>query len=114
MGGDQTANPFLSLNTPPTRPANNSISFMTGVGNYELTRTMGLWLNEPNVRVSGKDYATLTTVLNAKFNPWSVDIAISGTDGMQFSPDLDESNLISTFVSDLSRTTYFSFYEKND
>jgi hypothetical protein len=71
MGGDQTVSPFLSLDAPTTHPANNPISFMTGADNYALTRTMGLWLNEPNIRVAGKDYATLNTVVDVNFNPWS-------------------------------------------
>jgi hypothetical protein len=43
---------------------------MTGADNYALTRTMGLWLNEPSIRVAGKDYATLNTVVDVNFNPW--------------------------------------------
>lgn len=74
---------------------------------------MGLWLNDPKVRVSGKDYATLNTVVDVNYNPWPIDIAIYGTDGMQFSPGLT-SNLMYTFNSDLSRTTYFEFYEENE
>jgi hypothetical protein len=70
MGGDQTVSPFLSLDAPVTHPANNSISFMTGVDNYALTRQMGLWLNEPNIRVASKDYATLNTVVDVNYNPW--------------------------------------------
>ena len=82
MGGDQTVSPFLSLDAPPTHPKNNQISFFTGEDNYKLTRSMGLWLGEKNMKVPGIDYLTLTTLKSANFNPWSEDIPIYGTDGM--------------------------------
>jgi hypothetical protein len=82
MGGDQTMDPFLSLNAPPTHPANNSISFMTGVDNYELTRTFGLWIGENTIKVRGKAYETLTSVVDINYNPWPIEIEIYGTDGI--------------------------------
>jgi hypothetical protein len=56
MGGDQTINPFLSLNMPPNHPQNNAMSFFTGVDNYQLTRQMRYWLDNTNVRVASKVY----------------------------------------------------------
>jgi hypothetical protein len=109
MGGDQTLNPFLSFNAPSTHPANNSISLMTGVDNYELTRTMGLWMDEPTIKVPGKVYETLTSVVDLNYNPWPIDIEIYGTDGIQFSPDTTVFDTIAAFVSDLSRTCYFTY-----
>jgi hypothetical protein len=82
MGGDQTMDPFLSLNAPPTHPANNSISFMTGVDNYELTRTVGLWIGDNTIKVPSKAYETLTSVVDINYNPWPIEIEIYGTDGI--------------------------------
>lgn len=114
MGGDQTINPTLSLNMPPTHPQNNPISFFTGVDNYQLTRSMGFWLNNTNVRVAGKIYETTTTVVDDYFNPWATNVTIVGTDGMQFSPELSEDSKISVFVNDLSRTCNFTYSSKNE
>ena len=94
MGGDKTINPFLSLNMRTTNPQNNPISFFTGVDDFELTRQMGSWLDHSNVRVAGKAYNTTTTVVDDYFNPWVTDIAITGTDGIQFSPLLESSTVI--------------------
>lgn len=113
MGGDQTVDPFLSIDTPPTHPKDNQISFFTGVDSYELTRTMGLWLGESSVRVPGSDYSTLTTTTSVLNNPWSQDIPIAGTDGMQFSPDLSEDTTIAAFVNDLSRVCTFTYLDED-
>ena len=70
---------------------------------------MGLWLGEENLRVPAKDYTTLTTTTDVKFNPWSQDLPIAGTDGMQFAPELDSNNNIYAFVSDVSRICIFNY-----
>lgn len=41
MGGDNTTSAFLSLENPPTHPANNTVAFFTGVDDYVKTRTYG-------------------------------------------------------------------------
>lgn len=73
MGGDMTVNPMLSLNNRPTSPANNPISFFTGVGAEDLTRTMQMWYGSTNVTVQGKAYETTTTVVDLPYNPWTTD-----------------------------------------
>lgn len=64
-----------------THPLNNPISFLTGEGSYELTRTMGLWLGEEYVRVQGLAQTTVKTVTEDNYNPWAKDVAVLGTDG---------------------------------
>jgi hypothetical protein len=55
---------------------------MTGVDNYELTRTLGLWIGENTIKVPGKAYETLTSVVDINYNPWPIEIEIYGTDGI--------------------------------
>lgn len=113
MGGDQTISPFLSIDKTVTHPENNSISFFTGESSYELTRTMGLWLGEPSVRVQGLTQTSNNTVTYEPYNPWAVDVPIIGTDGAQFQPDLDSGDVLEAFVNDLSRPCAFSYVGEN-
>ena len=113
MGGDQTINPFLSIDEPVTHPLNNPISFFTGESSYELTRTMGLWLGQENVRVQGLNQTSVKTTIEADYNPWAVEVPIIGTDGAQFQPDLDSGITLAAFVNDLSRPCAFSFTSEN-
>lgn len=56
MGGEKTISSYLSLDTPITHPKDNYISFLTGEDDKDLTRTMGLWLSNPDIKVAGIDY----------------------------------------------------------
>jgi len=96
-----------------THPANNSISFFTGEGSYELTRTMGLWLGQNSVRVQGLTQTSVKTVEYDPYNPWAVDVPVIGTDGAQFQPDLDSGVVLEAFVNDLSRPCAFSYVGEN-
>jgi len=96
-----------------THPQNNSISFFTGEGSYELTRTMGLWLGEESVRVQGLEQTTVKTVTEANYNPWANNVPVIGTDGAQFQPDLDSGITLTAFVNDLSRPCVFSYTGEN-
>ena len=44
-GGDKTREPFLALNSLPTRPLDNRIALYTGEGEYNMTRTYGGWMD---------------------------------------------------------------------
>jgi hypothetical protein len=113
-GGDQTISPFMSLDAPPTHPKDNSIAFYTGEDDYTLTRAYALWLDEDYITVYANDYESLYTVVPAPFNPWSEQIPLYGTDGMQFQPLLEEDIVIDAFVNDLSRTCPFEYRESSD
>lgn len=55
LGGDQTADPFLSIEFSPTNPRNNSMAFLSGAGDkdydYLFTRLYSKWLGETNVYI---------------------------------------------------------------
>jgi len=42
-----------------------------------------------------------------------MDIPVAGTDGMQFTPDLSEEDVIGAFVNDISRIAFFTYEDKN-
>ena len=114
MGGDNTTSAFLSLANPPTHPTNNRVSFFTGQDDYEMTRTYGQWLEQEYIMMKGKEYLSLNEIDDYIYSPWEDKVLLDGTDGMQFSPDLSENDVIAAFVNDLSRNCYFDYERMDD
>ena len=81
-GGDKTRDPFLALNSLPTRPLDNHIALYTGESEYNMTRTYGGWMDQGSIMMNGTQYATLHTVENITFSPWAEPVPINGTDGL--------------------------------
>jgi len=45
QGGDQTNDPFMSINNSPAYPKNNSMAFFTGTDDSAYTRRVARWLD---------------------------------------------------------------------
>jgi len=115
MGGDKTINPFLSVdNNPVTKPANAAITMMTGENNSAETRQVVSWLNSMSVSIQSQVYDSLYSVIPSYFNPWSTDVSVTGTDGLQVAPDIDEEGAIKIFSSDLSRPISFLYSSESE
>jgi len=115
MGGDKTINPFLSVdNNPVTKPANAAITMMTGENNSAETRQVVSWLNSMSVSIQSQVYDSLYSVIPSYFNPWSTDVSVTGTDGLQVAPDIDEEGAIKIFSSDLSRPISFLYTSESE
>jgi len=108
-GGDQTNDPFMSLNESPTNPKNNPITFLTGTDNYRYTRSFAKWLGQDTITMKRKDYASLSQLEDQFVSPWSVPQQLQGTDGFQFHPQLEESDKLYVFVNDIGRSGYFTY-----
>ena len=82
-GGDQTRSSFFALDMPVTHPVNNSITFMTGYDDSELTRGYTKWNNSTDLWIDANDYESLHVIIPAPFKPWAEASAeeIIGTDG---------------------------------
>lgn len=50
------------------------------------------------------------------YNPWVLGVALNGTDGLQFAPEMDEDDVgsVSVFSSDLSRNLNFIFTSEEE
>ena len=114
MGGDATTSPVLALNNPPTHPTNNTVAFFTGEDDYRMTRVYGQWLGQEYILMKGKEYKSLTNITEFTYSPWEEKVLLDGTDGMQFSPDLQKDDVIKAFVNDLSRNCYFDYSHNDD
>ena len=108
-GGDQTISPVLAIDSPPTHPPNCSMAFFTGEDDHALTRSYGLWLNQTEIKIQAYDYYSISKVIEADYDPWMEPAVISGTDGMQFQPNLSEDMELTVFVNDLSRAGGFDY-----
>ena len=53
-----------------------------------MTRTYGQWLDQEYIKIKSKEYKSLNVIDDYLFTPWSDEVLLDGTDGMQFSPDL--------------------------
>lgn len=110
MGGDQTLNPHLSIdNNPVTKPADASITFLTGETDAAQTRQVSSWLGSAFVTVQTQVYESLYSLVPSNFNPWAAPVAITGTDGLQVAPDMDDHEIVTVFSTDLSRSVTFNF-----
>lgn len=59
--------------------------------------------------VNGAVYVDTNTVEPVLFNPWSANVPVIGTDGMQFSSTMDETYSPTVFLGSLSRPLSFNF-----
>lgn len=81
MGGDQTTSPFLSMIAPPIHPKDNRMAYITGEGgNHNVTRYVARWLEKDYLTIAGKDYASISEVVEANFSPWKENMTLDGTD----------------------------------
>ena len=64
--------------------------------------------------MAGEEYTSITQKQNYIYSPWSTNITLDGTDGFQFSPNLQTEDVIAAFVNDLNRNCYFDYYETDD
>lgn len=74
-----------------------------------MTRTYGQWYGRQNITIFGKNQTSQTTIEDIEFSPWNKTVLLGGTDGLQFSPDLQTNQTLGTFVPELSRNCYFNF-----
>ncbi|CDW87257.1 cd36 family protein [Stylonychia lemnae] len=115
-GGDQTNDPFMSINYSPTSPKDNPIVFFSGTDDYLYTRSFGLWLDLPYITMKRKDYTSLFNLEAVYADPWiQADGTggkeyLEGTDGFQFHPDLQSDDRLWVWVNDLGRNGYFDYY----
>lgn len=48
-------------------------------------------------------------MFTTSYNPWTEQVLLAGTDGMQFHPLLEDEEILGAWVNDLSRTCYFNY-----
>ena len=110
MGGDQTIkNTTISIDGMATYPLKNPVAFFTGEDGFADTRLYSQWLQNDTIQVEGKEYDNVGSVSTYYYSPWESAQTLDGTDGIQFSPELDKDSIVSAFVSELSRNCYFEF-----
>lgn len=109
-GGDQTNDPFMSINTSPTQPPNNTVAFFTGTDDYLFTRRVARWLNLEYVSMKRMDYDSISTLSNRYVEPWMGRDLLDGTDGMTFHCDLQPEDHLAAFVPDFARVAYFTYH----
>jgi CD36 family len=112
-GGDQTNDPFMSINSSPTQPPNNTVAFFTGTDDYMFTRRVARWLNLEYISLQRMDYDSISTLSHRYVEPWMGRDNLEGTDGMTFHCDIQSDDHISAFVPDFARVAYFTF-DKSD
>jgi len=81
----------------------------TGDGDPSLTRNIGLWNNQTYATTRCYVYNSVTTTKQTACNPWAEQIPITGTDGLQFSPNLDKNSVLSVFNADIMRTLNYTY-----
>lgn len=64
--------------------------------------------------IKGKEYTSVSEIQDYIYSPWEEKVLLDGTDGMQFSPDLQTDDVIAAFVNDLSRNCYFDYSHNDD
>lgn len=85
----------------------------TGEGDSSLTRSIGLWNDQPYATIRCNEFTDINTVAQAACNPWIAQVPVRGTDGLQFQPDLNEDDKISVFNPEIQRTLTYSFKSRN-
>lgn len=118
-GGDQTNDPFMAINGSPTCPLNNPIVFFTGKGDYLRTRQFGQWLGLDYITMKRLDYDSINQLSDRYVDPWANpdqnfgQVPLAGTDGFQFHPDLQESDVLEVWVNDLGRNGQFVYLNQD-
>ena len=59
----------------------NPVSFFTGEDDYKNTRLYSKWLGDESIKVSGKEYESISSIVDSNISPWTKEIPIDGTDG---------------------------------
>jgi hypothetical protein len=91
-GGDQTNDPFISINNSPTQPPKNLIAFFTGTDDYLYTRRFARWLDLEYISMKRKDYDSISLLSDRYVEPWQGRVYMDGTDGNTFHSDLHREN----------------------
>ena len=60
QGGDQTNDPFMSINNSPAYPKNNSMAFFTGTDDSAYTRRVARWLDQTYISMKRLDYDSVS------------------------------------------------------
>ena len=64
--------------------------------------------------MNGTQYtSSLNAVEDYTFSPWKDQVALNGTDGLQFSLKLSSDDTLFTFAPDLNRNLYFTYRSTN-
>jgi hypothetical protein len=74
-----------------------------------LTGQLGLWNGEPTTTVKSKTFSSLKTTTSSLSNPWRYNVPVTGTNGYQFSPQLNSDSILEIFFADWSRPIAFSY-----
>jgi len=109
QGGDVTTPPFLSINNPPTNIKNNKVTLFTGVNDYKFTRRYALWANVPFANIQKPQYTSIYDTVSTNIEPWKERQYLAGTDGVQFHPDIQNSEKLYVWVPELCRVGSFDF-----
>lgn len=109
MWGDKSMDPFISIDSPITKPANNQIAFFTGYEDPSMTRQMAQWVGQTDIQVQRTEYSTLNSVASTTVSPWEETVSLQGTDGVQFKPAIGKNDL-SIYMPELARTMKFTFH----
>ena len=60
--------------------------------------------------MSGSQYTSLNAVEDYTFSPWTEQVALNGTDGLQFSTELSTDDTLFAFSPDLNRNLQFKYH----
>ena len=63
--------------------------------------------------MNGTQYTSLNAVEDYTFSPWAEQVALNGTDGLQFSLKLSSDDSLFTFAPDLNRNLEFTYKSTN-
>ena len=78
------------------------------------TRRIAKWNDNKYVTVKRGDYQDINTITYSFVNPWGEnEVALDGTDGVQFHPLIDESTELSVFTNEIARNGYFTHVSSN-
>lgn len=90
------------------------MSILTGEGDYSVTGQYGLWNGQPKATSIGYEYTSLRTTASYLYNPWPANVPVTGTNGLQFSPQLTSDQTLQVYFSLLSRPIVFSYESTGD
>jgi hypothetical protein len=101
MLGDMTVNPWISADTPTYANKNNAaVTLNSGTSDYTQTAqyvNVGGCTNCGYTQVPCQVWQSVIEATPSFCNPWTTDVMLKGTSGMQFSPLLvDQSTLAVT------------------
>lgn len=86
-GGNAQINSMIQVDPMSSM---NMVSFFTGEEEDDYTRFYATWMDKTTIGMEGQMYTSTKTTETTWMNPWSEEINVTGTDALQFPPDLDE------------------------